>query len=111
MLTIDSKNNIALTKGDTMTLQVNPLKNKEPYEVQEGDTFRFACSKGYVGEQDYELLITKEIPADTLTFTVSSAETEELDYEEYNYDIEVTHPDETVDTFISAKLKITGESE
>ena len=69
---------------------------------------RFALSKGYLGEPGYEFKLDKTIPNDTLTFTLSSIETA-LDYRAYNYDIQVTHDDGCVDTFISAKLTITGE--
>jgi len=49
------------------------------------------------------------IPHDTLTFTCSGTETA-LDYRDYNYDVEITFADGTVDTFISGKLTITGEA-
>ena len=35
---------------------------------------------------------------------------EKLGYETYNYDCEVTHADGVVDTYISGKITITGES-
>lgn len=54
MLVIDKNNNIFLTRGDTLTLKCTPkVKGTNPpedYEPQEGDTFRFAISKGYEGE-------------------------------------------------------------
>lgn len=119
MLNIDAKNNITLTRGDTLTLTVTLLHEVEPvppateptiepYVPTADDVIRFAVSKGYKGESVYELKLSKVIPHDTLTFTCSSAETT-LDYSTYNYDVEITHDDGTVDTFISAKLKITGE--
>ena len=108
MLTIDGNNNIILTRGDTLTLTVELTKDGEPYEVEEGDAIRFALSKGYLGEPGYEFKLDKTIPNDTLTFTLSGTETA-LDYRSYNYDIQVTHEDGCVDTFISAKLTITGE--
>ena len=55
-------------------------------------------------------MITEVIPNDTLTFTLSSTQTR-VPYRTYNYDIQVTHSDGCVDTFISAKLTITGEVE
>lgn len=122
MLKIDKQtNNIQLTRGDSMTLDVGlytlvpPVPpatepTREPYVVQPGDSIRFALSKGYVGEPGYELYIEKAIPNDSLRFTVLAEESKRLDYREYNYDIEITHADETVDTFISAKIKITGEA-
>lgn len=119
MLNIDSKNNITLTRGDTLTLTVTLLEEVppvppstdptiQPYVPDENDVIRFAVSKGYKGQPDYELKISKVIPHDTLTFTCSSTETA-LYYETYNYDVEITHDDGTVDTFISGKLTITGE--
>lgn len=119
MLKIDNNNNITLTRGDTLTLTVGlntlippvPPETEptvEPYEPVEGDVIRFAVSKGYKGEPGYELKMSKEIPHDTLTFTCSSAETA-LDYRDYNYDVEITHSDGCVDTFISGTLTIIGE--
>ena len=108
MLTIDGNNNIILTRGDTLTLTVELTKDGEPYTPEQGDVIRFALSRGYLGEPGYEFKLDKTIPNDTLTFTLSSTETA-LDYRAYNYDIQVTHDDGCVDTFISAKLTITGE--
>lgn len=120
MLTIDKANNITLTRGDTLTLTV-ALKQVTPpvppattptitdYEPVEGDVIRFAVSKGYKGQPGYELKMEKVIPNDTLTFTCSSVETT-LNYSTYNYDVEITHADGCVDTFISAKISITGET-
>lgn len=121
MLSIDANNNITLTRGDTLTLtvtlmhEVDPVPPAtqptiEPYVPEQGDEIRFAVSKGYKGAPGYELKLSKVIPNDTLTFTCSSQETT-LDYKTYNYDVEITHPDGCVDTFISAKLTITGEVE
>ena len=119
MLRIDKNQNIILTRGDTLTLTVTLLHEVdpvppaaeptiEPYVPVEGDVIRFAVSKAYKGEPAYELKLSKVIPHDTLTFTCSSAETT-LAYGVYNYDVEITHSDGCVDTFISAKLTITGE--
>lgn len=119
MLNIDGNNNITLTRGDTLTLTVTLLHEVEPvppateptiepYVPQEGDVIRFAVSKGYKTGPGYELKLSKDIPHDTLTFTCSSTETS-LDYRTYNYDVEITHADGRVDTFISGQLTITGE--
>lgn len=119
MLKIDANNNIVLTRGDTLTLTVTLLQEVAPvppatepawvpYVPVEGDVIRFAVSKGYKGEPGYELKFSNTIPNDTLTFTCTSLQTS-LDYRDYNYDVELTHADGTVDTFISAKLTITGE--
>lgn len=110
MLNIDANNNITLTRGDTLTLTVGLTKDGEAYTPEEGDVIRFALAKGYETDYGYELLLTKTIPNDTLTFTLTSEQTQ-LAYRAYNYDIQVTHSDGCVDTFISAKLTITGEVE
>lgn len=121
MLKIDKDNNIILTRGDTLTLTVSLFRKVapippatrptvEPYTPESGDVIRFAVSEKYKGEIGYNLKLSKVIPNDTLTFTCSSEETE-LDYKEYNYDVEVTHVDGCVDTFISGKLRIIGEVE
>ncbi len=121
MLTIDNDNNITLTRGDTLTLKVNPKKRVEPvppateptyepYEPQEGDVIRFAVSKEYKGDLGYKLLLSKNVPLDTLTFTCSSEETS-LKRGTYHHDVEITFADGTVDTFIEGDLTITGEAE
>ena len=107
MLKIDG-NKITLTRGDTLTLTLALKKGTQTYTPEPTDVIRFALSKGYKGEPAYELKLSKTIPNDTLTFTLSSAETA-LDYREYNYDIEITHDDGCVDTFISSTLTIVGE--
>lgn len=108
MLTIDGNNNITLTRGDTLTLTVELTKDGETYVPEEGDVIRFAVSRGYLGEPGYEFKFDKVIPHDTMTFTCTPEETA-LDYRPYNYDLEITHSDGSVDTFISARLTITGE--
>ena len=121
MLKIDSNNNITLTKGDTLTLTVelthlvDPVPPAteptiEPYTPEEGDVIRFAVSVGYVGDSFYELKYSATIPNDTLTFTMPATETKKLQYQTYNYDIEITHADGCVDTFISGKMTIIGEA-
>ena len=62
MLTIDKSNNITLTRGDTLTLTVSLLKDNTPYVPAEGDSIRFAVSKGYKGQSDYSLKLSKAIP-------------------------------------------------
>ena len=39
-----------------------------------------------------------------------ATETKKLQYQTYNYDVEITHGDGCVDTVISGKLTITGEA-
>lgn len=110
MLQIDGNKNITLTRGDTLTLTL-ALTNADgsAYVPEAEDAIRFAISEGYEGEVCYSLKHEQSIPTDTLTFTMLASDTKKLDNKEYNYDIEITHADGSVDTVISAKLKITGE--
>lgn len=108
MLKIDRGQNITITRGDTLSLTLELTKDGEPYTPVEGDALRFAISKEYEGAAGYELILEKAIPTNTLTFTLTSTQMK-LAYGEYNYDVEITHPDGAVDTFISARLKVTGE--
>ena len=121
MLKIDDNMNIELTRGDSLRLTVELLKKVdpvppateptwEPYVPQEDDVIRFAVSKGYKNESGYELQFKVTIPHDTLRVEAGPDKTA-LNYYEYNYDVEITFADGTVDTFISGKFKIIGEAE
>ena len=101
-------NDIVLTRGDTLTLTVTLKKDGNTYTPEQTDVIRFALSKCYLGEPGYKFILEKIIPNDTLTFTLTSEETK-IAYGEYRYDLEIIHGDGCVDTFISAKLRITGE--
>lgn len=105
-------NKIKHTRGDTLPLEITiyDKRSGEPYEPVEGDSCRIALSKGYVEDEDYELILEKPIPLDELTVTFTSAEMK-LPYDTYNYDVQITHADGTEETFISSKLTITGECE
>ena len=107
MLKIDG-HRITLTRGDTLTLTLTLKKNNQTYTPVEGDVIQFALAQGYVTDPAYSLKKELTIPNDTLTFTLTSADTA-LEYRDYNYDIQITHSDGTVDTFISSTLTITGE--
>lgn len=110
MLQIDSQNNITLTRGDSLTLTVSMTKDNQTYTPTEGDSLRFALSKGYKGQPQYALKLEKDIDISTLTFTLGSTETQ-LPYDTFNYDVELTYQDGNVDTFISGLFTITGECE
>ena len=105
-------NKIKHTRGDTLPLEftINDKNTGRPYEPEEGDTCRFAISVGYKEDDDYELVLEKAVPLDTLAITLTSAQTK-IPYGTYNYDVQITHADTTVETFISSKITITGECE
>lgn len=108
---LEIKNNkINVTRGDSLPLEISIFDKitKEPYETQEGDTCRFAISIGYKGDEDYELILEKPVSMAERTLMLSPEDTT-LPYDTYNYDVEITHLDGTVETFISSKITITGE--
>lgn len=109
MLIIGANNEITLTRGDTLTLTVSMTKDGQTYTPQAGDVIRFAVSVNYLGAPGYELIYSDTIPNDTLTITIPATETKKWNYKTYNYDVEITHSDGSIDTFISSQLTITGE--
>lgn len=106
---------ITLTRGDTLLLKVNILKDGEAYTPEEGDVVRFALKNSKIKAdksdyQDQDPLILKEIPIETMVLELEPSDTKELAFKEYVYDIEITFADGTVDTFITAaKFEITEE--
>lgn len=100
--------NISLTRGDTLILNIQIVRNNEAYIPETGDTVRFALSKDKSGNA--EPLILKEIDPSTLQLTINPEDTKSLSYGTYFYDVQLTTVDGYVDTFIGpAKFKITEE--
>ena len=109
MLKVDG-NRITVTRGDTLSLEIT-LTNPDgtPYEYESGDTIRFAISEGYESDINYHLIYEQSFSAETLTFSMPAEETKKLRYKTYNYDIELTHADGSVDTVISSQISVIGE--
>ena len=102
-----SGKNINLTRGDSLNVQVEILKDDVPYTPEEGDRVRFALKKDYTDDTP---LIVKDIPTDTLILTLLPEDTKELPFDTYVYDIELTFADGAIDTFIpKGKFKLTEE--
>ena len=102
-----SGTNITLTRGDTFQALIEltgPSDN--PYIPSAGDVIRFAAKKSY---NDEEPSILKDIPIDTMTLTLNPADTKNLEFTTYVYDIQITKATGEVDTFIKGKLKLTEE--
>lgn len=94
-------NVITLTRGDTLETTVSvSLQSGEPYVPAEGDRIRFALKGTY---RDPEPIITKAIPNDTMILRLEAEDTKQLTARRtpYVYDVELTTPDGTVDTFIA----------
>ena len=110
MITIDNAFRITMTRGDTFQRTLVLTKNGETYTPQEGDVIRFAMSKKFEGQNGYALLLEKTIPNDTLLWTIDAEETKMLPYGTYNYDLQITYADGSVETFADKKtIKLTEE--
>jgi len=111
MISIDSTTNkITMTRSDSLIVTVTPYTSDgEVYEPDEGDYIRFAMSKKYLGQSGYQLCVTKEIPTDTFILELEPEDTSALAYGTYNYDIELTHADGRVDTYISSTITLNKE--
>lgn len=101
------------TRGDTLRTKVRLFLDEEQTEEYfpvDGDTLRFALKhpklkkdeQGYDEYDDPEPLILKTIPIDTCILHLEPSDTKDLGFGEYEYDIEITYADGTVDTFITA---------
>lgn len=103
-------NAITLTRGDTFKATVTPVnKDGSEYQMQEGDKLRFAMKKNY---SDLRPCLLIEIPSDTRLLVIESSDTKELDFGDYVYDIQLTHANGDVDTFIAKeRLRLTEEVE
>lgn len=106
---------VYLTRGDTMYAEVG-IKTKDGYDYVpvQGDSVRFALKSQKMrpnGEfSDETPLILKNIPIDTLILHIEPNDTKNLPFGEYAYDIEISHANGDIDTFIEdAVFKITRE--
>lgn len=109
-----SGTNITLTRGDTLIAQITIKQGETDYTPVEGDVIRFAMKHPIynAGRTDYSEttpVLTKTIPNDTLILTLLPADTKQLGFGEYVYDIQLTFADGTVDTFIKGKFFLTEE--
>lgn len=100
---------IILTRGDTFRSTVDIFNpDGTPYQADPGDTLRFALKKAY---KDEEPLIYKDISIIDRELYLAPDDTKNLKQpSEYVYDIQLTHANGDVDTFIAnAKFRITEE--
>lgn len=108
---------ITMTRGDTVTIQIEMKRGSETYTPQEGDVIRFAAKKPMLNMSRTEYvdpvpLVRKTIPNDTLILSIQPNDTKALAFGEYVYDIELTYANGNVDTFIAeARLIIAPEVE
>lgn len=106
--------NIKLTRGDYFASVIGITEIDEPYEPVEGDRLRFAIKHNVLNADgsdytDTAPLANISIPLDTCLLQIQPSDTKSLAFGEYAYDIELTHADGRVDTFIKGILELTEE--
>lgn len=106
MLKIDDEDNIYLTRGDTAIIDIALFdEDGEPYAMLSSDRLVFTLRKLY---DKGAILIEKEVDEPSFSFT--SAETKDLDFGEYVYDIYLKNTGSgKIDTFIAEKTFTIGE--
>ena len=110
MFTIE-ENRIYLTRGDTAEILVNLTKlDGTDYEVQPGDTLYFRIKK-YPTNDPSEILIEKTavITQDEVTITLAPADTIELPFGEYSYEVELVTETEAHYTAIADTEFVVGK--
>ena len=101
-----SGTSISMIKGDTFIAEVSLTKDGEAYELEQGDSIRFAMKRTY---KDRSCLILKQIDIDSMVLRLEPEETEHLSVGAYVYDIEVTFANGIIDTVISGTLSLLPE--
>jgi hypothetical protein len=98
-------NTITMTRGDTLRTPVGIfLRDGTEYEIQNGDTLRFALRPAGLNAKEtafrHDVVLVKSIPVNTLILELVPADTKELPFGKYKYDVELVMADGTTDTII-----------
>lgn len=107
-------NKITMTRGDTLRALVGITIDGEPYTPASADAVRFALKHSTLNAsqteyKDVDPLVLKTIPTETMILELVPGDTKGLGFGRYDYDIQITFADGTVDTFISDTLSLTKE--
>lgn len=106
MFSIDGTN-IKLTRGDTFKATVSILQSDgTAYVPDNDDVIVFAVKRSF---RDSDAVITKTLDNSTLLLELAPADTKDLPFGQYVYDIQLTYANTDVDTFIQGKLTLTEE--
>ncbi len=108
-------NKITLTRGDTLEAKVDITKDGEAYTPKETDTITFRAKHAVMNAsrtdyKDAEPVIVKDVPTETCVLKLDPADTKDLGFGKYVYEVSLTDEDGNVDTFIAAaSLVLTPE--
>lgn len=94
---------ISITRGDTGYFKFTPYVvnddgSKTEYEIQEGDRIRFAMKKKL--SDSFEVLLTKDVDTSTFRMKLDPEDTQNLDFGQYVYDVQLTTASGEVNTYI-----------
>ena len=108
MVSVKVNNDIELTRGDSLVLDVVISSDNGSYVPSSGDSIRFAMKKHYTDE---ECVINKDIPNDTMQLKIDPSDTKSLDFGKYVYDMQLTTSAGVVNTFVSGNFYLLEEVE
>lgn len=96
--------NIKLVKGDTFTQNIKIYtEDLLRYVPTAEDKVTFSIWNKFT---DTEPILSKELPIDTMIFTLSAEESDSFKYGNYVYSVKIEFADGTVDTFLSGTFAI-----
>lgn len=103
MLTVDSENNITLTRGDTAILTLTVKKNGSDYDFSD-DLTQFTVKRNTVTS---EIVFQKTFTGTSIQ--IDPSDTKDLYYTDLRYDVQLITPDNEVYTVITPHDFIVAE--
>lgn len=103
MLTVDSENNITLTRGDTAILTLTVKRNGSDYDYSD-DLTQFTVKRNTVTS---ELVFQKTFIGTSIQ--IDPSDTKDLYYTDLKYDVQLITPDNEVYTVITPHDFIVAE--
>ena len=103
MLTVDSENNITLTRGDTAILTLTVKKNGSDYDFSD-DLTQFTVKRNTVTS---EIVFQKTFTGTSIQ--IDPSDTKDLYYNDLKYDVQLITPDNEVYTVITPHDFIVAE--
>lgn len=99
---------ITMTRGDTVRIRFPLELDGEDYELQEGDSVRFAIN---TSEHEDEPILEKAL--DGYDLVLDPADTKGLDFGTYFYDVQITFAasGDVVTYIAKGRLKLTWEAD
>ena len=103
MLTVDSENNITLTRGDTAILTLTVKKNGSDYDFSD-DLTQFTVKRNTVTS---DIVFQKTFTGTSIQ--IDPSDTKDLYYTDLKYDVQLITPDNEVYTVITPHDFIVAE--